>query len=131
MRAIVGGLAKQYDLVIVDSPPLQMVADPAILSSYLDATLLVVGLGRSRRGAVRRGVEALNRAHARVLGVVLNGLSERDYSDYQSYYGPAPQADETAYGPLASATRIEPSRPGLRLLRAASERRRHCPAPGR
>lgn len=114
MRAIVGALAEQHDLVIVDSPPLQMVADPAILSSYLDATLLVVGLGRSRRGAVRRGVEALNRAHARVLGVVLNGLSERDYSDYQSYYGPAPQADETAYGPLASATRIEPSRPGLR-----------------
>lgn len=114
MRAIVGAFAEHHDLVIVDSPPLQMVADPAILSSYLDATLLVVGLGRSRRGAVRRGVEALSRAHARVLGVVLNGLSERDYSDYQSYYGPAPLADEPAYGPLTAATRIEPTRPGLR-----------------
>ncbi|MGZ8502171.1 MAG: hypothetical protein ACXWW6_04890, partial [Candidatus Limnocylindrales bacterium] len=65
-------------------------------------------------GAVRRGVEALSRAHARVLGVVLNGLTERDYSDYQSYYGPAPQAHEAAYGPLAAATRIEPNRPGIR-----------------
>ncbi|MEA2538585.1 MAG: tyrosine-protein kinase [Chloroflexota bacterium] len=114
MRALIVALAEQHDLVIVDSPPLQMVADPAILSSYLDGTVLVVGLGRSRRGAVRRGVEALNRAHARVLGVVLNGLSERDYSDYQSYYGPVQQADEPAYGPLSAATRIEPARPGLR-----------------
>lgn len=113
MRALIGALAQQHDLVIVDSPPLQMVADPAILSSYLDGTLLVVGLGRSRRGAVRRGVEALGRAHARVLGVVLNGLSERDYSDYQSYYGPAPLGDEAAYGALATATRIEPNRPGM------------------
>jgi non-specific protein-tyrosine kinase len=114
MRALVVALAEQHDLVIVDSPPLQMVADPAILSSYMDGTVLVVGLGRSRRGAVRRGVEALHRAHARVLGVVLNGLSERDYSDYQSYYGPVPQTDEAAYGPLATATRLEPNRPGLR-----------------
>lgn len=122
MRAIVAHLAAQYDLVIVDSPPLQMVADPAILSSYLDATLLVVGLGRSRRGAVGRGVEALDRAHARVLGVVLNGLSERDYSDYQSYYGPPPIADEPAYGPLPSATRIEPTRHGQQPVTSQAAR---------
>jgi capsular exopolysaccharide synthesis family protein len=72
MLAILDRLKATGDLVILDSPPLQEVTDSAILSSYSDATLFVIDAGRSHRGTVRQGREALAKAGAVVLGVVLN-----------------------------------------------------------
>ena len=86
-RSVLARLTESADLVILDSPPLQAVTDAAILSALSDGTLLVVDAGRTRRGAVRQGREALAKAGARVLGVALNRLSERVYSDYYQYYG--------------------------------------------
>ena len=62
---------------IVDSPPLQAVADAAILASITDGTLLVIDAGRTRRAAAGRGREALAKSGARVLGAALNRLSQR------------------------------------------------------
>ena len=72
MRAVLERLKAGGDLVIFDSPPLQAVTDAAILSSFLDGTLLVIDARRSRRRAVRAGCEALARAGANVIGAVLN-----------------------------------------------------------
>ncbi len=74
MRTILERLAAGADLVVIDSPPLQAVTDAAILASIADGTVFIVDAGRTRRGAVRSGREALAKAGARVLGVVLNRL---------------------------------------------------------
>ena len=88
MRTVAEELRAGVDLVIFDSPPLQAVTDAAVLSSFLDGTLLVVGAGIGRRGAVRLGRAALAQAGANVLGVVVNRLRDRDVAaDYGSYYG--------------------------------------------
>ena len=79
-------LAETYDLVIVDSPPVSLFADGAILSSYLDATLLVVESRRGRQAKVLQTLEGLQRAGATVLGVVLNGTARRERPDYGYYY---------------------------------------------
>jgi Mrp family chromosome partitioning ATPase len=57
-----------------------------------DGTLFVVDAGRTRRGAVRSGREALAKANAHTLGVALNRLPERSsggyyYYDYYGGYG--------------------------------------------
>ncbi len=93
MRTILGRLAEAADLVVVDSPPLQAVTDAVLLSSITDGTLFVIDAGRTHRGAVRRGREALAQAGARILGVTLNRLAERSgggyyYYDYYGAYGP-------------------------------------------
>ncbi len=82
MQAVLERLQADADIVILDSPPVRAVADPAILSSLVDATLLVIEAGRSRRGAVREAGEALARANARVLGAVLNRLAQKPSSGY-------------------------------------------------
>jgi non-specific protein-tyrosine kinase len=82
MQAVLERLQLDVDIVIVDSPPLRGVADPAILRSFLDATLLVIEAGRTRRGLVREAGEALTRANARVLGAVLNRIAQKPTSDY-------------------------------------------------
>jgi non-specific protein-tyrosine kinase len=81
MKAVLERLQADVDIVVVDSPALRGVADPVILSSLLDATLLVIEAGRSRRAVVREAGEALARANARVLGVVLNRLPLKSTSD--------------------------------------------------
>ncbi len=75
--------------MVIDSPPLQAVTDAAILASIADGTVFIVDAGRTRRGAVRSGREALAKAGAHVLGVVLNRLPERssDSYSYYEYYG--------------------------------------------
>jgi polysaccharide biosynthesis transport protein len=97
MQTILERLIAAADLVIVDSPPLQAVADAAILASITDGTLLVIDAGRTRRAAAGRGREALAKSGARVLGAALNRLSQRSRSDYvyYDYYG--------AYGAEAAA----------------------------
>ena len=88
MRTILGRLASASDLVVIDSPPLQAVTDAVLLSSITDSTLLVVDAGRTHRGPIQRGRDALAQAGARVLGVVLNRVPERSSGRYQyDYYG--------------------------------------------
>jgi len=86
MRTIVERLQVGHDIVIFDSPPLQVVADAALISAVVHGTLLVIDASRSRRAAIRQGREALARANARVLGAVLNRIPERDHSGDQVYY---------------------------------------------
>ena len=92
MRAVMDRLVESAQFVIVDSPPLQAVTDAAILSSLVDGTVIVIDAGRTRRGAVQNGREALAKVGARVLGVTLNRLSQSMsgnyyYYDYSAGYG--------------------------------------------
>jgi capsular exopolysaccharide family len=86
MRAILERLAGSVEFVVIDSPPLQAVTDAAILSSLVDGTVLVVDAGRTRRGAVQSGHEALTKVGGRILGVTLNRMSEAMSNDYYYYY---------------------------------------------
>ncbi len=105
MRAIVAGLLEHVELIVIDSPPLQAVTDAAILSSLVDGTVLVTAAGRTRRGSLQRGQDALQRVGAKVLGAMLNGVSEGQDSGtsfaYFGYYGVA--------GPASPELDVEPS----------------------
>jgi non-specific protein-tyrosine kinase len=87
MQTVLARLKEDADLVIFDSPPLQAVTDAAVLGSLTEGALLVVDAGRSRRRAVRGAREALDRAGAHIVGVVLNRVSEKASFHYAGYYG--------------------------------------------
>lgn len=65
-------LRADFDLVLFDTPPLGHPADLVMLASTLDGVVIVVEAGKSRRPAVRYGVEQIVAQGGRVLGVVLN-----------------------------------------------------------
>jgi capsular exopolysaccharide synthesis family protein len=90
MREVFERFAGEYDLVVVDSPPLAAVADAAILGSFLGSCLMVIDTRRSRRRATRRALQSLERAGARVLGAVLNRAALGVEEGYADYYGEAP-----------------------------------------
>ena len=65
---------------ILDGPP-PSVKDSAILSSFVEGTLLMIDAGRTHRRDVLRGREALGRVGANVLGLVLNRLPAESRAD--------------------------------------------------
>ncbi len=118
-RTVLERLTELADLVIIDSPPLQAVADAAILSAVTDGTLFVIDAGRTRRGAIRQGRETLAKADANVLGAVMNRLSERSqgeyyYYSYRGYYG-ADQPTEAKTGVSSTMPAFAASPPGTTI----------------
>jgi capsular exopolysaccharide synthesis family protein len=81
-------LEKQFDLVILDSPPLQPVTDAVVLSKHADGVLLVVRAGKTLRDEVRRSARQLQSVGGTIIGVVVNEFdaTNRD-AYYYSYYG--------------------------------------------
>lgn len=81
-------LTKQTDMVIVDSPPTNLVTDAAILGTQVDGVIIVAELGKTNRYLIRKTKESLNKVGANILGVVLNRAAKRrGYYKSGYYYG--------------------------------------------
>jgi len=89
-------LKKEYDLVIVDSPPLGAVTDSLLIAERIDEVVYVCRFNRAYRKHIRLYMRTLRNGKNEVLGIVLNGLSPRRieyysnyryYRSYKKYYG--------------------------------------------
>jgi capsular exopolysaccharide family len=77
-----------FDLVVLDTPPLNVIADAATIATKVDATLLVVRSGVTDRVALRLTLERLERTAGPVAGVVLNGVElPPQYASYSYQHG--------------------------------------------
>ena len=83
---VFGSLQAEYDIVLVDAPPVLPVTDALVLSGRVDATLLVAVAGATTRKEAARAVELLRQVDAPLVGAVLNGV------DTEGSYGYAYQA---------------------------------------
>ena len=81
-------LRKDYDLIIFDSAPCGAVADPIIMSTLTDTTIIVARNGKTPRTAVLATKESLEKVDAKVAGIVLNDVDRKSghYGYYNSYY---------------------------------------------
>lgn len=88
MSELLGVLQNEFDVVVIDSPPVLAVTDAAILSRVSDGVLLVVDCGQTKRESALRAKEALEKAGGRFLGIVLNRipLNSGYYSFNNKYY---------------------------------------------
>jgi capsular exopolysaccharide synthesis family protein len=82
MRAVVEKLRGQFDVVLVDAPPLLPVADASGLAPHTDGVLLSVRYGSTRRDQLRQAATTVERAGGRTLGAVLNIVPPRAGSAY-------------------------------------------------
>lgn len=78
-----------YDYVIIDTPPLGLVIDAAILAHHSDASLLVVKAGADKRRTITKLREQLEQSGSVFLGVILNkyDIHLDKYGSYGSYGG--------------------------------------------
>ena len=88
LAALIELAGEQFDIVIVDSPPLLGLADAPILASICEATVLVIESGAVRRPAALRSVERLMESNANVVGAMLTKFdaSKSGYESGEYYY---------------------------------------------
>jgi capsular exopolysaccharide synthesis family protein len=88
MRELMRRLEASYTHIVIDSSPLIMFTDSAILSTLVDGTILVVRSGMTSRAMALRARKTLRDVGARLFGVVLNGIpmSARSYYYDSDYY---------------------------------------------
>ena len=81
---------RQYDIVLIDTPPLLAVADPAIVADVVDGCILTVRISKNNRTLIERARAILADHDVRLDGVVVNGRDGKQggfgYSSY-NYYG--------------------------------------------
>jgi polysaccharide biosynthesis transport protein len=82
MRDLLSLAAPQYDYVIIDSSPINVVGDAALLASLVDGVLVVARTGRTPFPALAYASEQLQAANVPILGVVLNDIDFRQAGTY-------------------------------------------------
>ncbi len=71
MRELLQAVTEQYDVVLLDSPPVLAASDATTLAPVVDGILLVIG-GKVPQFVVRRATEQLEAVHGHILGAVVN-----------------------------------------------------------
>ena len=112
MKNVLAELRKQYDHIVIDSPPTLSVTDAVVMSTDADAVVLVIRSGHTTKPALRRARDILLQVNARVCGVLVNAvdLSSPDYYyhyEYQGKYGHGYYQEDplsTAEGVVSEAT---------------------------
>jgi Mrp family chromosome partitioning ATPase len=72
MAEFLARVAEQYDMVLLDAPPVIAVTDPVLLAPMVESVLLVLKAGMSRIEMARKARNQLVKANAKNIGVVLN-----------------------------------------------------------
>ena len=87
LSTLLDEFGKEYDLVILDSPPLLGFAECLQMASAADGVLIVSRAGSTRRKDVAEVISVLSRLRANIVGVVLNQVTHNMSPDGYSYYG--------------------------------------------
>lgn len=88
MKELLNKWKKEYDIVLLDSPPLMTVSDSRILASEVEETLLVASYGETNRHIIAQTSELLEQLSIEALGYILNKVDiHKEYGYYGYYYG--------------------------------------------
>ena len=84
--ALLESLKEKYDLILIDTAPLLLIAEAGVIASKTDKTVLMVRWMRTRRSSVRRSLDMLKTMKADLLGIGLNmvDLTKRRHHTEQS-----------------------------------------------
>lgn len=87
MKDLFGEFLAGYDFVLIDSPPIVPVVDPALIGKLVGGMLIVVGSGRTRKHALAQALRSMETSAAPVAGFAINMVSNAEVSQYGKGYG--------------------------------------------
>lgn len=86
MQKLIEDMSTQYDYILVDVPPVNVVSDCCIIANLLDGVLLLARQDRSRKEGIKQAVNQLKLTDAKLLGYILNGVTVRTKGYYRYGY---------------------------------------------
>jgi capsular exopolysaccharide synthesis family protein len=84
MSEVIAALLQHAEMVLFDAPPVIAVTDAAVLASKVDAVLLVISAGKTKREQAKKAKALLDKVNAHLIGTVLNNV-KGETSLYQYY----------------------------------------------
>jgi len=85
LEDILQSLMNKYDRIVVDLPPILAAADALIVSKYIDGLVVTIRAGKTLKPSLRVAYENIVTSSSKLLGTVINGISEK-YMGYYYYY---------------------------------------------
>lgn len=87
MKELVQVLSDHYDIVLIDTPPVNVVTDAAVLSTLVDGVILAIASGKTEIESGKRALKSLEAVNANVLGAVMTmvPVTKKGYYSYQYY----------------------------------------------
>lgn len=79
---IFNNLQNQYDIILIDSPPVITFTDAQLLSAVSDGVIMILSMGETRKKLCLKALQLLNNVNANIIGMVLN----KDNKRVSSYY---------------------------------------------
>ncbi|MBR5547911.1 MAG: CpsD/CapB family tyrosine-protein kinase [Clostridia bacterium] len=86
MRQLIEALSANFDVVLIDTPPVGVLVDAVALAKYCDGAVLVVAYGHGKQREIGEAVEHIRQTGCRVLGAVLNEVRFKKLSNKHYYY---------------------------------------------
>ena len=77
MEKLIEDMKREYDYIILDTPPIGTFADAQILAGKVDGVLLVVRANKTKRNLVLSAVNAVKKVNGKVIGTVINGVDRK------------------------------------------------------
>jgi capsular exopolysaccharide synthesis family protein len=86
-QIVLAELAKRFDRVILDSPPLQLVTDAVVLSKQADGVIMVVHADKTLREDAKRAARQIRHVGGTIFGTVVNAIDDSRSTYYYGKYG--------------------------------------------
>lgn len=86
MKDMIDALAKSYDYILFDTPPVSVVTDAAVLSQFVDGVIFVIRQNHATFEEAMLAKKNLDTVHARILGAVLNDFDTKSADRESGYY---------------------------------------------
>ncbi|HAU28769.1 MAG TPA: hypothetical protein DCW68_01480 [Rhodospirillaceae bacterium] len=82
MRNLLRALSQQYDLVVLDCPPVLAVADPRVITLFADKTIFITRWAETNREVVAMAIRQLKDAGTNIAGIALSRVNMKRHSSY-------------------------------------------------
>lgn len=122
-RDMLAMLRDRCDMVVIDSPPVQLVSDALVIGSLATGVIFIVKADETPVPLARAGLKRIASANIPIFGVVLN---QQDFKKAEKYYG-----EYSRYGKCGYGTAYDAEVSGRGFFKRNKVRRSHAPAFGR
>lgn len=79
-------LRKEYDYIVIDSPPVLTVTDALVISNLADGVVYIASYKKTKKDQAKHGLKQLKENGANVIGAVLSNIDVKKTSGYYNYY---------------------------------------------
>lgn len=105
MKQLIDSLAEQFDIVLLDTPPIGILVDAIAMAKFCDGAALVVGYHQGKLSEIGDAVRSIRQTGCPVLGAVLNEVKLKSMSNRHYYYH---SRKYSGYGKIEIHTNLYP-----------------------